>query len=469
MSNTAIDASSSSTSPQQTFSSWRQLVNSEDAWSIWIGLGLVIAAYLLFSNGSSLAWIAVTPPRWSTFGQIGAHLAANAARYGAQFLLWTVLFSVAVKAIGYRLSEFVPAFVFVYVLSLLIFVLGQWTQASVYGFEPPLVALLLGLLVSNFIGLPRRLDAGFRVEFYIKTGIVLLGATLPFTLIVWAGPVAILQASIVSLTTFFIIYAVARRLGLEQRFAATLGVGGAVCGVSAAIAISGAIGTRKEHSSIAIATVIVWAIVMIFLLPFVARLLELPAGIGGAWIGTSEFADAAGLAAAQSYGNIADNLPNIDGTSEQALSAFTLMKVVGRDVWIGIWAFVLAIVATTRWERGTTAAGNPAAQVWLRFPKFVLGFLIASLLVTAIVSGYTLAEYDSRVTPALIAPIRNLRTWAFIFCFFSIGLTTRVRELAKSGTKPQLAFAAGVVVNVLLGYVLSVWLFADHWRNLAQH
>ena len=99
----------------------------------------------------------------------------------------------------------------------------------------------------------------------------------------------------------------------------------------------------------------------------------------------------------------------------------------------------------------------------------MLGFLVASLLVTAIVSGYTLAEYDSRVTPALIAPIRNLRTWAFIFCFFSIGLTTRFRELAKSGTKPQLAFAAGVVVNVLLGFVLSVWLFADHWRNLAQH
>jgi len=470
MSNTAAHASAADTAPQpQASLSWRQLVNSEDGWSIWIGLGLVIVAYLLFANGSSLAWIAVTPPRWSTVAQIGAHLGANAGRYAAQFALWIVLFSVAVKSIGYRLSEFVPAFVFVYLLSLLVFVLGQWTQASVYGFEPPLVALLLGLLVSNVIGLPRGLDAGFRVEFYIKTGIVLLGATLPFTLIVWAGPVAILQASIVSLTTFFIIYAVARKLGLEQRFAATLGVGGAVCGVSAAIAISGAIGTRKEHSSIAIATVIVWAIVMIFLLPFVARLLELPAGIGGAWIGTSEFADAAGLAAAQSYGNIAANLPNIDGTAEQALSAFTLMKVVGRDVWIGIWAFVLAIVATTRWERGTTAAGNPAAQVWLRFPKFVLGFLVASLLVTAIVSGYTLAEYDSRVTPALIAPIRNLRTWAFIFCFFSIGLTTRFRELAKSGTKPQLAFAAGVVVNVLLGYVLSVWVFADHWRNLGQH
>ena len=105
MSDTAIPASAAQTSPQpHPASSWRQLSSSEDGWSIWIGLGLVIVAYLLFRNGSSLAWIAVTPPRWSTFAQIGAHLGGNAARYAAQFALWLVLFSVAVKTIGYRLS-----------------------------------------------------------------------------------------------------------------------------------------------------------------------------------------------------------------------------------------------------------------------------------------------------------------------------------------------------------------------------
>src|SRR5215471_12444926 len=122
---TAGHVSSAHTSPQpEASSSWRQLWTTEDWWSIWIGLGLVIVAYLLFSNGSSLAWISVTPPRWSTFAQIGAHLGANAGRYAAQFALWLVLFGIAVKAIGYRLGEFVPGFVFVfvYVLSLLIFV-----------------------------------------------------------------------------------------------------------------------------------------------------------------------------------------------------------------------------------------------------------------------------------------------------------------------------------------------------------
>lgn len=100
--------------------------------------------------------------------------------------------------------------------------------------------------------------------------------------------------------------------------------------MSAAIAVSGAVGARRQEASIAITTVIIWAIVMIFVLPFVARYLQLPAGVGGAWIGTSEFADAAGIAAAQAYGNLAGHTPGITGTADQAITAFTLMKVVGR-------------------------------------------------------------------------------------------------------------------------------------------
>ncbi|MGO8833402.1 MAG: putative sulfate exporter family transporter, partial [Roseiarcus sp.] len=326
---------------------WRELWRKEDWWAIWLGLGIVVVAYTLFANGSSIRWLAVTPAKWSNLAQLGAHFAANAVRYLAQFLLWLAMFSAALTALGHKVRDFVPAFVLVYALSVAIFALGQWDQANTYNLEPPLVALLIGLLLSNLVGLPRWLDAGFRVEFYIKTGIVLLGATLPFTLIVWAGPAAILQASIVSVVTFLVIYWVSLRLGLDRRLAATLGAGGAVCGVSAAIAIAGAVGAKREDAPIAITTVIIWAIVMIFVLPFAAAALHLPAGVGGAWIGTSEFADAAGFAAAQTYGHLADN-GFVAGTSDQAVFAYTLIKVVGRDVWIGIWAFVLAIVATTQ-------------------------------------------------------------------------------------------------------------------------
>jgi uncharacterized membrane protein YadS len=238
-----------------------------------------------------------------------------------------------------------------------------------------------------------------------------------------------------------------------------------VCGVSGAIAIGGAVGAKKEDPPIAITLVIIWAIVMIFLLPLVSRALHLPIGVAGAWIGTSEFADAAGFAAAQAYGNLAGHVPGITGTSDQAVQAFTLMKVVGRDIWIGIWAFVLAIVATTVWK-SDTGSRPQVAEIWWRFPKFVLGFAVASLTVTLITSGYSFADYNHVVKPALVIPVLNLRTWAFIFCFLSIGLTTRFRELASSGLKPFLAFSCGVAVNVVLGYVLSAKVFYDYWANL---
>ena len=444
---------------------WRELWLKEDWWAIWLGLGLVVVAYILFANGTSIRWIAVTPAKWSTLPQLGEHFAANYARYIVQFLLWLGVFTVALTALGHKVRDFVPSFVFLYVLSVVIFALGQWDKANTYNLEPPLVALAIGLTLSNLIGLPRWLDAGFRVEFYIKTGIVLLGATLPFTLIIWAGPAAILQASIVSIVTFLVIYWVGIKLGLDKRLAATLGAGGAVCGVSAAIAIAGAVGAKKEDAPIAIATVIIWAVAMIFVLPFAAQALHLSAGVGGAWIGTSEFADAAGFAAAQTYGNLASH-GAVAGTSDQAVFAYTLIKVVGRDVWIGIWAFVLAIIATTQWERGETSRKPEAAEIWWRFPKFIIGFLLASLLVTLVSTGYSLADYNNAVVPSLVGPIKDLRTWAFIFCFLSIGLTTRFRELASAGKMPFLAFSAGAIVNVIIGFILSAVVFASHWENL---
>jgi uncharacterized membrane protein YadS len=161
----------------------------------------------------------------------------------------------------------------------------------------------------------------------------------------------------------------------------------------------------------------------------------------------------------------------VAGAPDASLQAFVLMKVVGRDIWIGIWAFVLAIVATTRWERDAAdgvQAKPSAREIWTRFPKFVIGFVVASAIVTWIASHYTLADYRSIVTPAFVAPIVALRTWAFTFCFLSIGLTTRFSTLAGTGARPLAAFTAGVAVNVVIGYLLSVHLFAPYWSALGQ-
>jgi len=447
---------------------WKELWLKEDWWAVWIGLGLVIAAFLLFKSHSTIDWIAVAPKKWADFSQLSADFSAKAVRYVAQFGLFLVLFTIASTVLGHKPKAFVPSFLLVYVISLVVNIAGAWDKASVYTLEPPLLALLIGLLISNLIGLPRWLDAGFRVEFYVKTGIVLLGAGLPFTLILWAGPIAILQASIVSIATFLTIFFVGKKLGLDRRLAATLGAGGAVCGVSAAIAIAGAVRAKKEHPPIAITLVVLYAIVMVFAMPMIARAMHLPTGVGGAWIGTSEFADAAGIAAAQSYGQMAGPQTGITGTPEQAINAYTLIKVVGRDVWIGIWAFVLSVISITVWEKDETGRKADAAQIWWRFPKFVVGFLLASLIITFVVKNYGFADYNKLVKPTLVAPLVALRTWAFTFCFLSIGLTTRVRELAPSGGKPFWAFTAGVVVNLILGFVLSIYVFGHHWATLAH-
>jgi uncharacterized membrane protein YadS len=207
---------------------------------------------------------------------------------------------------------------------------------------------------------------------------------------------------------------------------------------------------------------------MVFALPFVARLLGLPTGVAGAWIGTSEFADAAGLAAAQTYGGYAGKVSGITGTPEDAVNAFTLMKVIGRDIWVGVWAFVLSFIAVTRWSDTGVNTRVGASEIWRRFPKFVLGFLLSSLIVAWVASGYPAADFKRVLEPELIGPLKNLRIWAFTFCFLSIGLSTRWRDLASIGRKPFLAFTAGVIVNVILGYFLSVVVFGKYWSTLGR-
>ncbi len=456
-------------SPGSSHMGWKELYLKEDWWAVWLSFLIILAAYFFFKSGNAniMKFIAIKPAKWHTLGQAFSNFTAHLGAYVVNFIIWLVLFSISVSIMGFKLSEYIPSFIFVYIFSVIIFYIGAWDKAHHYNLEPPLVALALGMLISNVFRLPKWMDTGFRVEYYIKTGIVLLGATLPFTLIIWAGPVAFIQATIVAVTTFLTIYFAATKLfGLDRRLGATLGAGGAVCGVSASIAIAGAVKAKKEYPSIAITMVIIWAIIMIFFLPLVSRALHLHAGVAGAWIGTSEFADAAGFAAAQAYGMLAEHLPSIPGTEEDAIWAFTLMKVVGRDIWIGVWAFVMALISTMKWEVEESGVKPSPAEIWWRFPKFVLGFFVASLFMTAVTASADLLTYKNVIKPNLVGPIKTMRTWSFIFCFFSIGLTTRFRELAKVGARPFWAFTIGVIVNVTLGFILSTKVFVNYWTHL---
>lgn len=432
-------------------------LKKEDGWSIVIGIGLVIVTSVLFLLDAKdiLSLFSASAPTWKNTAQLAEKLPSKLPSFVVLYGLFACMLTLGAKYLGLNAKRFFVGFSALYWLASLILVVSNNATLKSWQLESPLVALFLGLLIGNFCKLPAWFNEGLRTEYYVKTGIVLMGATLPFSLILQAGPVAIGQALIVSVVTFGTIYGAGVMLGLDRRFAACLGAGGSICGVSGSIAIGGACRARQEHVSVAISLVVIWAVIMIFVLPMLCKALNLPAGVAGAWIGTSEFADAAGFAAAEAIGH------------ESATQAFTLMKVVGRDMFVGVWAFVVAILSVTVWERKSSADSERIdyREIWQRFPKFILGFFIASILTTLVI-----ANLDTTVATAYndnaLKLLKNLRSWFFTLTFLSIGLTTRFRDLTAVGIKPFLAFTIGVAVNLPLGYWLSNHVFVEYWANL---
>lgn len=358
-----------------------KLWKTEDWWSVWMGLGLVLTSLVAFWTGGSIKGWAVIPGKWATPAAALADLGQHWKGYGAVLLLFGVLFTLSVAIMGRSVKTYVPGFLILFLGSLLIFYAAGWKVMEDFNVEAPLLALIVGLIVGNLFKMPAWFRESLLTEYYIKTGIVLLGATLPLTLIFSAGPVAFLQATLVSVTTWLTIYLAATRLfKLEPQFGAVLGAAGAVCGVSASIAVGGAVKAKKDHISISIAVVTVWAIVMIFLLTFLLKMWvpdRIAPGVAGAWVGNSEFADAAGFA-------VVAELATKFGDSP--INAFTLMKVIGRDIWIGIWCLILSVVSVVFWEKTSGEKGGRvgAGVIWERFPKFVIGFFVACVLMSVV-------------------------------------------------------------------------------------
>jgi uncharacterized membrane protein YadS len=146
---------------------------------------------------------------------------------------------------------------------------------------------------------------------------------------------------------------------------------------------------------------------------------------------------------------------------EQAQKTFTLMKVVGRDMFIGIWCFIMALISVTKWEKKEGGQKPKAGEIWYRFPKFIVGFFVASIILTIVIA---LTGNSTAMDTNVIAPLKVLRSWAFIFTFLSIGLTTRFKDLTAVGWKPLAAFTSGVIVNVPLGYIFSIIIFGGFWK-----
>ncbi|MEU7589207.1 putative sulfate exporter family transporter [Micromonospora sp. NPDC049230] len=308
--------------------------------------------------------------------------------------------------------------------------------------EYPVYAILLGLLGNvavTLLGWRDRIAAAFRTEFFIKTGLVLLGASINLAVIASAAGPAIAQAILLISGVFFFTWWLAGRFGLDDKLRALLASAVSICGVSAAIAAAGAVRARREQLAYTASLVIIFALPSIFILPWLADVFGLSDAVAGAWIGGNIDTTAAVTAAGAIAG-------------EEALQIASIVKVT-QNALMGVVAVALTAYFTLRVERRPGAERPGLRELWIRFPKFVLGFIAASVIATWYLDG---AGADGKAT---IAIVNDLRVWFLILAFVSIGLEVRVASLREAGWRPVAVFASATVFNLALALALASVLF----------
>jgi uncharacterized integral membrane protein (TIGR00698 family) len=378
--------------------------------------------------------------------EIRGHTAATPERVFAPANLVKVLYlgiaflivgAIGVALAGWRVVPFLIGLPAIFLLAFLArFLAGNGVFVN-FGIEYVIFALLLGLLISNTIGTPSWLRPAVQTEFFIKTGLVILGASLLFQEVLQAGALGIVQALLVVLVVWYACFWLARKLRVDDEFAAMLSTAVSICGVSAAIAACGAIKGDKKKLSYVTSLVLIVAVPMMIVMPWVAKAIGMNDLVAGAWLGGTLDTSASVVAAGALI-------------SDAAMKTGVIVKF-SQNALIGVAAFALAIWWT--FKAGAATGERPSAGViWERFPKFVIGFVLAS------------AVFSFALSPELVSGTRSalteIRTWWFALAFVCIGLETRFIELATyEQGRPALAFLGAQGINVLWTLLLAWLLF----------
>jgi uncharacterized integral membrane protein (TIGR00698 family) len=348
------------------------------------------------------------------------------------------------REIKEKVKSFLIGFPLVLSLAILAVWVSQFSWAKFYGFEYVFWAIIFGLAVSNTISLPEKLKAGLKTEAFIKIGLVLLGVEIAFGKMLAIGLPGLIQALLVVLIVWYFAYYISLKLGLEKSFASVLATGVSICGVSAAIAAGGAVKGDKKQVAYVISLIILIAIPMLLSQPFIARTLSLKPEVAGAWIGGTIDTTPAVVAAGELvypkaiYG---------DAAASKTLTVASVVKMA-QNALIGIAAFLLAIYWVLKVEKAPEERPS-IMEIWFRFPKFILGFILASILVSTGILDPNIAKIT-----------KDIRGWFFALAFVSIGLDARIKELLKLDEgKPFIAFIIAQVFNILLTLALAYLLF----------
>lgn len=416
---------------------------TEDWASFIIGMVLILltAATTFFPElpkfGPKTGWTGWTVLSTEVF------TGGNSLRLLMTFLYFLLFAAFGAWLMGKSLRSVLLSFPVIFLLSMVAQFIASSGSMKNLGLETVLFSLLIGLLISNGLKTPKWLEAGMMSEFYIKIGLVMLGATILFSEIMKAGLYGVVQAVVIVMGVWYFAFWVAKKLKVDDELGVMIASAVSICGVSAAIATAGAIRGDSKKLSYVISLVLIVAIPMMIFMPLVAHWMGLSDEVTGAWLGGT--IDTTGAVVAS--GTIA---------GETALKFSTIIKF-SQNVLLGVAAFLISIFWSYRKAGKGTGEGRPTlAIIWQRFPKFVLGFILASL-----VFSFLVAPDDAKTAGANIKSYHSL--W-FNLAFICIGLETRFSDLVRLDRgRPLFTFLIAQGFNILLTLLVAWLLFGYFW------
>ncbi len=409
------------------------VLQNEDWWACFLGWAILL-----------LAIIGIVPhaPKIGTWTSLAAAFPKGASTFGTAILLFitiAVLTFIAGIFLKFDLKQYIQGLLVVYILSFIAMVISKQAFFKKWGISYVLFALVFGLIISNVFKVPKFLKAAGQTEFFVKIGLVCMGATIMFSVVLKAGAFGVAQAVLVATAVWFGTYWICRKFKLSERFSSIIATANAICGVSATIAAGGAIQGDPKEVSYMVAWVLVCAVVLIIVMPPIAIWLDLPTNMAGAWLGGVIDNTGAVIAAGEV-------LRNAQGESSKAAVDAAAMVKMAQNVMIGLVAFLMALWATMSLDRkdDPTAEKPSIMEVWYRFPKFVIGFMVASLIVSFLVEP----SMGSKAAKQVAKACKSYRSWFFTLCFVSIGLETNFKELIKvGGGRPAAAYWISQTAN----------------------
>jgi uncharacterized integral membrane protein (TIGR00698 family) len=359
-----------------------------------------------------------------------------------------LFFTIGILFMPIDTAKFWKGFWFLFLIAVLAMIIGNQETMRKYGFGDVLWAIVLGMLISNTVGAPKFIKEALQTEYFIKTGLVLLGAEILFSKIVAIGVPGIFVAWVVTPIVLIATYAFGQRiLKMESKtLNITVSADMCVCGVSAAIATASACRAKKEELTIAVGMSMLFTAVMMIALPTFIVSIGMHPVLGGAWIGGTIDSTGAVVAAGAFLG-------------ETGMFVAATIKMI-QNVMIGVIAFGVAVYWCARVE---CAPGQMVSkmEIWYRFPKFVLGFIAASIIISIMYSAMGSAG-DVMLDHGFIRGLtRGARDWFFALAFASIGLSSNFRELAHhfKGGKPVILYVCGQSLNLILTLTMAYIMF----------